>query len=111
MNWNQQRSSKVDVRVSTTNLRNSIFILENLYSGVCETLETPNIFLFSSILSLVTILIWSSFILERFFFQVKVVVALFNLESLFVSQIGVAIFFLRNICFLELQFLFKKICF
>ena len=57
--------------------------MENLDSGVCETLETPNIFLFSSILSLATILIWGCSILERFVLQVKVVVDLFNLESLF----------------------------
>ena len=57
--------------------------MENLDSGGFETLETQNIFLFPSILSLVTILIRSYFILERFVLQVKVVVALFNLESLF----------------------------
>ena len=57
--------------------------MENSNSGVCETLETPNIFLFSSILSLATILIWGCSILERFVLQVKVVVDLFNLESLF----------------------------
>ena len=57
--------------------------MENLDSGGCETLETPNIFLFPSILSFVTILIWSCFILERFVLQVKVEVALFNLEGLF----------------------------
>ena len=57
--------------------------MENTDSGGYETLETPNMFLNSSILSLVTILIWSCFILERFVLQVKVVVALFNLESLF----------------------------
>ena len=57
--------------------------MENSYLGVCKTLETQNIFLFPSILSLVTILIWSCNILERFVFQAKVVVALFNLESLF----------------------------
>ena len=50
-----------------------------------ETLETPNIFLYPSILSLVTILIWSYFIIERFVVQVQVqvVISLFNLESLF----------------------------
>ena len=48
-----------------------------------KTLKTTNIFLFPSILNLVTILIWSCFILERFVLQVKVVVVLFNLESLF----------------------------
>ena len=73
----------IDARVSTTNNGNSIFIMENLDSGGFETLETPNIFLFPSILSPVTILIWSCCILERFVFQVKVVVALFNLKSLF----------------------------
>ena len=72
-----------DAGASTTNIVNSIFIMENLDSGGFETLETPNIFLFLSILSLVIILIWSCFILERFVLQVKIVVALFNLESLF----------------------------
>ena len=57
--------------------------MKNSDSGGCEILETPNIFLNPSILSLVTILIWSCFILERFILQVKVVIALFNLESLF----------------------------
>ena len=57
--------------------------MKNSYSGVCETLKTPNIFLFPSVLSFVIILIWSCFILERFVLQVKVVVVLFNLESLF----------------------------
>ena len=57
--------------------------MENSDSRVYESLETLNIFLFPSILSLITILIWSCFILERFVLQVKVVVALFNLESLF----------------------------
>ena len=65
-------------------------MMENSDSRVCETSETPNIFLFPSILSLITILIWSCFILERFVLQVKVVVALFNLESFFSSEIGVA---------------------
>ena len=65
------------------NIGNSIFIIKNSNPGSCETLETPNIFLFPSILSLVNILIWSCFILERFVLQVKVEVALFNLESLF----------------------------
>ena len=60
--------------------------MENSDSGVCETFETPNIFLFPSILRLVTILIWICFILERFVLQVKVVVC-------FTSQIGVAISF------------------
>ena len=69
----------IDAGASTTNNGNSIFIMENLDSGGFETLETPNIFLFSSILNLVTILIWSCFILERFVLQVKVVVVLFNL--------------------------------
>ena len=68
---------------SATYIGNSILIMENSYSGSCETLETPNMFLNPSILSLVIILIWSCFILERFVLQVRVVVALFNLESLF----------------------------
>ena len=57
--------------------------MENLDLGGCETLETPNLFLNPSIMSLVTILIWSYFILEIFVFQVQVVVSLFNLKSLF----------------------------
>ena len=72
-----------DVGASRRFIRNSILIMENSYSGGCETLETPNIFLFSSFFSFITILIWSCFILERFIFQVKVEVALFNLESVF----------------------------
>ena len=55
--------------------------MENLGSRGCKTLETLNIFLNQSILSLVTILIWSCFISKRFVLKVKVVVALFNLES------------------------------
>ena len=46
-----------DAGASTTNIGNSIFIMENLDSGGFETLETPNIFLYLSIFSLVTILI------------------------------------------------------
>ena len=72
-----------DVGASTTYIGNSILIMEYLDSGGCETLETPNIFLFPSVLSFITILIWICFILERFVLQVKVEVALFNLESLF----------------------------
>ena len=60
-------------------LGNLILIMEHSDSGGYETLETPNIFLNPSILSLVTILILSCLILERFVLQVKVVVALFNL--------------------------------
>ena len=48
-----------------TYIGNSILILENSDSGGCETLETPNISLFPSVL------------------QVKVEVPLFNLESMF----------------------------
>ena len=72
-----------DARASTTYIENSILIMENSDLGGCETLETPNIFIFPSILSFVTILIWSCFILKRFVLQVKVKVALFNLLSLF----------------------------
>ena len=57
--------------------------MENSDSRGCETLETPNIFMFPSVLSFITILIWSCFILEIFIIQVKVEVALFNLESVF----------------------------
>ena len=60
-----------DVRVSTTNIMNLIFIMENSDSGGCETLETPNLFLNPTIVSLVTILIWSCFIIENFILQVK----------------------------------------
>ena len=73
----------IDAGASTTNNENSILIMENSDSGGCEALETPNLFLNPSIVSFVTILIWSCFIIERFVLQVKVVVSLFNLESLF----------------------------
>ena len=46
----------IDAGASTTNNGNSIFIMKNSNSGGF-TLETPNIFLFSSNLSIVTILI------------------------------------------------------
>ena len=69
----------IDAGAFTTNLENSILIMGNSDFGVCETLETPNTFLFPNILSLVTILIWSCFISERFVLQVTVVFALFNL--------------------------------
>ena len=72
-----------DAKASTTYIGNSILIIENSHSRGCETLETPNIFLFPSILSFGAILILSCFILERFVLQVKVEVALFNLENLF----------------------------
>ena len=67
-------------------IRNSILIMENSNSGGCETLETPNIFLFPSVLIFITILIWSCFTLERFILQVKVEVALFNLESVLLGK-------------------------
>ena len=73
----------IDAGASTTCIGNSILIMENSNLGGRETLETQNMFLNPSILSFVTILNWSCFILERFVFQVKVVVFLFNLESLF----------------------------
>ena len=57
--------------------------MENSDLGVCDTLETLNIFQFPSIMSLVIILILSYFILERFVLQVKVVIALFNFKFLF----------------------------
>ena len=72
-----------DAGASTTFIRNPILIMENSYSGGCETLETPNIFLFPNVLSFITIFIWSCFILENFVLQVKVEIALFNLESMF----------------------------
>ena len=54
-----------DAGALTKYIGNSILILENSDSGGCETLETPNISLFPSVL------------------QAKVEVHLFNLESLF----------------------------
>ena len=36
----------IGVGASTTNIEISILIMENSYSGGCETLETPNMFLF-----------------------------------------------------------------
>ena len=72
-----------DAGASRRLIRNSILIMENSDSGGCETFETPNIFLFPSVLRFITILIWSCFILERFILQVKVKVTLFNLESVF----------------------------
>ena len=72
-----------DAAVSTTYIGNFILIMKNSDPGACETSKTPNIFLFPSILSHVIVLIWSCFILERFVLQVKVEVALFNLEILF----------------------------
>ena len=38
-----------DARASITYLGNSILIMENLDSGGCETLETPNIFIFPNL--------------------------------------------------------------
>ena len=77
--------------------------MENSDSGGRETLETPNMFQNSSILSLVTVLIWSSFILERFVIQVKVIVALFNLLARQSRNcyffLGVTLLKLENLCF------------
>ena len=56
-----------DVTVSTTNIMNLIFVIENSNSGGCRTLETPNLFLNLSIVSLVNILIWSCFIIKKIF--------------------------------------------
>ena len=72
-----------DAGASRIFIRNSILIMENSDLGGCETLETPNIFMFPSVLNFIIILIWSCFILERFILQVKVEVGLFNLESVF----------------------------
>ena len=71
------KRTTIDAGASTTNIGNLIIVMENLDFGGCETLGTPNLFLNPSIVSLVTILIWGCFILERFVLQVKVVVALF----------------------------------
>ena len=51
---------------SATYIGKLILIMENSHSEGCETLETLNIFLFPSVLSFITILIWSCFILEIF---------------------------------------------
>ena len=51
------------VGASTTYIGNSILIMENLDSRGYETLETPNIFLFPSVLIFITILVLSCFIL------------------------------------------------
>ena len=61
----------IDAGASTTNIRNSISIMENSDLRGCETLETQNIFLFPRILSLVTILIWSCIIIVVFDNQFK----------------------------------------
>ena len=72
-----------DAGASTKNIGNSILIMEDSDSRGCETLETPNLFLNPSIVSLVTVLIWSCFLIERFVLQFQVVVSLCNLEILF----------------------------
>ena len=38
---------------------------DNSDSGGCETFETPNIFMFPSVLSFITILIWSCFYFRK----------------------------------------------
>ena len=40
---------------------------DNSYSGGCETLETPNIFMFPSVLRFITILIWSCFYFRKIY--------------------------------------------
>ena len=57
-----------DAGASRTLIMNLILIMKNSDSGGCETLETPNIFIFSSVLSFIIILIWSCFILEIFIY-------------------------------------------
>ena len=57
-----------DAGASITLIMNLILIMKNSDSGGCETLETPNIFIFSSVLSFIIILIWSCFILEIFIY-------------------------------------------
>ena len=57
---------------------------DNSDSGGRETLETPNIFMFPSVFEFYYYFdLELFFILERFILQVKVEVALFNLESVF----------------------------
>ena len=55
-----------DAETSRRFIRNSILIMEKSDLGGYETLETPNIFMFPSVLSFITNLIWNCFILERF---------------------------------------------
>ena len=56
-----------DARAFTTYIGNSILIMENSDLGGCETLETPNIFLFPSVLSFITILIRSCFYFRKIY--------------------------------------------
>ena len=60
----------IDAGASTKNNENSIFNMANSDSRGFDTLETPNIFQYPNILSLVTILIWSCFVIERFVLQI-----------------------------------------
>ena len=46
-----------DARAFTTYIGNSILIMEISDLGGCESLKTPNIFLFLSVLGFITILI------------------------------------------------------
>ena len=52
-----------DAKAYRTLIRNPILIMKNSDSGGCESLETPNIFIFPSVLSFITILICNCFIL------------------------------------------------
>ena len=56
-----------DAGASRRFIRNSILIMENSDLGGCETLETPNIFLFPNVLSFITILIWSCFYFRKIY--------------------------------------------
>ena len=56
-----------DARAFTTYIGNSILIMENSDLGGCETLETPNIFLFPSVLSFITIFIRSCFYFRKIY--------------------------------------------
>ena len=50
------KAQRAVIPASTTNIGNSILIMKNSDSGGCGTLETPNIFLFPSVLSLILFL-------------------------------------------------------
>ena len=58
-----------DAGASRTLIRNPILIMENSDSGGCETSETPNIFLFPSVLSFITIFDLGLFYFRKIYFS------------------------------------------
>ena len=85
--------------------------MKNSNSGGCETLETPNLFLNPIIMSSVTILIWSCFIIKRFVLQVQIVVSLFNLKCFFLSQSKSCYFLLEIFSYRSCFISNRKSCF